>query len=232
MKLNHLPSFEATLPIAKEVIKFRPFIMKEEKILLMASESGDTNAILEAIESCVKACTEDKVSCDTHSMVDVQYLFLQIRGKSVGEIIEYNLICGNCKTSADATLDINEVQVTFNENHKKEIKVDENLILKMRYPKLKHLAVLSDDNSTLDSIYDVVADCIESVEMGEEVYNYGNSTLKDFRELVDNLTSKQFESIRDFFDTMPSINHEVRFTCKKCEKLNVVKLDELVNFFV
>ena len=109
MKLNHLPTFETTLPITKQQVTFRPFVMKEEKLLLLASESDDRESIYRALNDAIKACTNDVVSCDTHPMVDVQKLFLDIRGKSVGEIIEFNLVCGNCKHTTASSLDVNNL---------------------------------------------------------------------------------------------------------------------------
>lgn len=232
MKLNHLPTFETTLPITKQKVTFRPFVMKEEKLLLLASESGDKNSILRALNEAVVACTSGVVSCDSHPMVDVQKLFLEIRGKSVGEIIEFNLICGNCKHTLPSSLDINEVSVLQSEYHTNKIELSPELNVTMRYPKIEHLAILSAADASVDDIYNVVADCIESIQTNEEVYNRENSTDADFREFIDNVTTTQFEMLKLFFDTMPVIHHDIRFVCTKCSRNNVVNVNEIVNFFV
>jgi len=232
MKLNHLPTFETTLPITKQQISFRPFVMKEEKLLLLASESEDRESIYRALNDSIKACTNDAVSCDTHPMVDVQKLFLEIRGKSVGEIIEFNLVCGNCKHTTPSSLDVNTVEVKFDEGHTNVIKLSNDLIVTMRYPKLKHLSNLSNPEGSIDDIYDMVADCIEIIQTKDEVYNRENASNSDFREFIDNITSGQFETLKEFFDTMPVIHHDIRFSCPKCARNNLVNINEIVNFFV
>lgn len=232
MKINHLPTFETTLPVTKQKVTFRPFVMKEEKLLLLASESGDRKSILRALNEAVSSCTSGAVSCDTHPMVDVQKLFLEVRGKSVGEIIEFSLICGNCKHSVPSTLDVNEVGILYNEHHTNKIEFSKDLIVMMRYPKIEHLSLLTDPDASVDDIYDVVADCIESIQTADEVYNRENASDEDFREFIDNVTTTQFEMLKLFFDTMPIINHDIRFVCPKCERNNVVNVNEIVNFFV
>jgi hypothetical protein len=232
MKLNHLPTFETTLPITKQKVTFRPFVMKEEKLLLMASESGDSPSVILALDAAIQACTSGAVSCTTHPMVDIQKLFLEIRGKSVGEIIEFNLICGNCKQSVSSSLNINEIPIVYNEYHTNKIEITKDLIVTMRYPKIEHLALLSSDDDTVDNVYNMMADCIDVIQTSDEMYTRENSSPEDFREFVDNITSPQFEMLKLFFDTMPVIHHDIRFVCPKCSRHNVVNVDELVNFFV
>jgi|APGre2960657373_1045057.scaffolds.fasta_scaffold00221_16 hypothetical protein len=232
MKINHLPTFEITLPITKQKVAFRPFVMKEEKLLLLASESGDRDSILRALNESVKSCTFDTVSCETHPMVDVQKLFLEIRGKSVGEIIEFNLVCGNCKKTLPSSLNISEVEVKFYPGHTSRIELTPELIVTMRYPKLEHLALLTNPDASLDDIYNVVGNCIESIQTAEEAYTRENTPEKDFREFVDNITTSQFSMIKEFFDTMPAIHHDIRFVCSGCDRNNIVNVNEVVNFFV
>jgi hypothetical protein len=231
MKINHLPTFEVTLPLSKDVVKFRPFVMKEEKLLLMAAESKDEKDVFHAIDSAVRGCTFDKVSCDSHSMVDVQYLFLQIRGKSVGEELEYNLICGECSSKTPGFLNLEEIKVKEVQGHSNKINISNDVVVTMKYPKVKHLAVLSQEDSDIEKVYDVVAECIETIQTSEEVFSLDNSSLKDMREFVDNLTAAQFEKIQKFFGTMPAIRHTIEFNCKGCGKTNQIVLDDIVNFF-
>jgi hypothetical protein len=200
--------------------------------LLLASESEDRDSILRALNEAVKSCTYNAVSCDTHPMVDVQKIFLEIRGKSVGEVIDFNLVCGNCKKTLPSSLNINEVKVKFYEQHTSRIELSPELIVTMRYPKLGHLALLSNPDASLDDIYDMVSECIESIQTNEEAYTRDNASDKDFREFVDNITTTQFIMIKQFFDTMPAIHHDIRFVCPKCERNNVVNVNEIVNFFV
>lgn len=231
MKINHLPNFEVILPVSKEKITFRPFVMKEEKLLLLASESGDRESIYLALNQAISECSFGKVSCDSHSMMDVQYLFLQVRGKSVGEIIEFNVVCGNCSNSLPYSLDINEIQLKINDKHKKTIELDNGIVVKMNYPKLKHLSRLSNPDLEINDVYEMISECIEKIQTSEETYTLENSSLEDFREFIDNLTIAQFEKIKNFFDTMPRIEHDIKFICAKCSANNTVNVDEIVNFF-
>lgn len=229
MKINHLPTFEVTLPLSKDVVKFRPFVMKEEKLLLMAAESKDKQDVLHAIDSSVKACTFDKVSCDSHSLVDIQYLFLQIRGKSVGEELEYNLICGECSNKTPGYLNLEEIKVKEVAGHSNKVNISNDVVVTMKYPKIQHLAILAQED--VEKIYDVVAECIDTIQTSEEVFSSENTTLKDMRDFVDNLTAIQFEKIQQFFNTMPAIRHTIEFDCKGCGKTNQIVLDDIVNFF-
>lgn len=231
MKLNHLPMFDVTLPVSKEKVKFRPFVMKEEKLLLMAAESQDVGDVFNALEQSITACTDGKVSCETHPMVDIQYLFLQVRGKSVGEELEFNLLCGKCNHKVPKTLDISSIGVEHTPNHTNKFFLSNDVSVTMMYPKIRHLGILSQENATLDDIYDVVAECIESINTSEEVYDRSNSSDMEFRNFVDNLTSQQFVQLKEFFDTMPAIRYQILFDCPACETKNRINLDDIVNFF-
>lgn len=232
MKITALPTFDMTLPITQQKVQFRPFVMKEEKVLLMASEGTNAEGIVTAIDTCVKNCTNGAVSCATHSMVDVQYAFLQIRGKSISETMEFNLVCGKCGHSTPGTLNIDEVKVQTSPEHTPIIALGNEVVVTMRYPSMQHLGILSKDDASVDEIYTVIADCIDKIQTVEEVYDRANTPLTDMLEFVDNLTSAQFALLRDFFQTMPVITHRISYTCTKCETPNVIELDEITNFFV
>lgn len=231
MKINHLPKFEVTLPLSKDVVKFRPFVMKEEKLLLMAAESNDEKDVFHAIDEAVKSCTFNQVSCKTHPMVDIQYLFLQIRGKSVGEELEYNLICGECSHKTPGFLNLNAIKVSTGEGHSNVIHISDDVVVTMKYPKIQHLGRLSRSEIDVEEIYEVISECIDSIQTNEEVFSSANSSLSDMKEFVDSLTAAQFSKLQVFFDTMPSIKHTIEFECKGCGKTNKIVLDDIVNFF-
>ena len=234
LNLNHLPTFETTLPITKQKVKYRPFVMKEEKILLMAAESNDKSDVISALETTIKGCSFDVVSCDTHPMLDIQYLFLQIRGKSVGEEIDFSLVCGNCSHEISSKININDIVIKYDPTHTNKIKISEHLFVTMGYPKMSHLAELYAESTEteIDGVYNVIADCIEQIESNDEVFTKGDTLApEDTRSFIDNLTSAQFEALKEFFDTMPVINHTITFTCIKCDKVNNILIEELVNFF-
>lgn len=232
MKITALPTFDMTLPISRQKVQFRPFVMKEEKLLLMASEGAGADGIVTAIDTCVKNCTNGAMSSSTHSMVDMQYAFLQIRGKSISEEMEFNLVCGECAHSTAGTLNIENVKVQTFPEHTPIIPIGNDVVVTMRYPSMQHLGILSNDAASVDEIYQVIADCIDKIQTVEEVYDRATTPLPEMLEFVDNLTSAQFSLLRDFFQTMPVITHRITYTCEKCETPNVINLDEITNFFV
>lgn len=230
--LNTLPTFSVTLPVSKQQVQFRPFIMKEEKVLLMAAESDDPADIIHAIDTSVRACTSNVVSCESHSMVDVQYIFLQIRGKSVSEEMEFTLVCGNCKHATPSTLNVNNVVIDQNPAHRATIDLSDTLRVDMKYPKLKHLGLLSTRTASIEEIYRVVAECIHTVYSHDEVFDDQSTPVEDFVQFIDTLTSEQFEKLREFFVTMPKITHRINYECAKCSTSNTLTLEDIANFFV
>ena len=231
LNLNHLPTFELTLPVSKERITFRPFVMKEEKLLLMASEADNYEDIVNAMNSSVSACTFGKVNCETYPMVDVQYLFLHLRGKSVGEVLDFSVICSSCKNKTPYQLNINDFKVTEHPNHSCVVNIAEQVKVTMQYPNIRHLGMLSNSTNTVDDTYMVMAECIESIQTDSEVFNASNSTTQDKIDFIDNLTNEQFQRIEQFFATMPALRHVITYTCN-CGIENTVTLDDVVNFFV
>ena len=231
LNLNHLPTFELTLPISKEKITFRPFVMREEKLLLMASEADNYEDVVNAMNNSVNACTFGKVNCENYSMVDVQYLFLHVRGKSVGEVLNFSLICSSCKHNTPYQLNVNDFKVTEHPNHSNIVNITENLKVTMQYPKIRHLGILTNSINTVDDTYVVMAECIETIQTDSEVFNASNSTIQDKIDFIDNLTNEQFQKIEEFFTTMPALRHVITYTCK-CDVENTVTLDDVVNFFV
>jgi hypothetical protein len=225
-----LPKYKLTLPSSKETIEYRPFLMKEEKLLLFAAEGSTDTEIIDAINEIVSACTFDRVSASKNPLFDLQYVFLQIRAKSVAEIAEFYLVCGSCETQKLATIDLTKVEVSQKEGHTKKIALSDTIGVIMRYPMVADIMLLEAAKDVSD-VFDVVARCIDSVYTEDEVHPNTEETLKDAREFLDNLTADQFIKIQEFFDTMPALNHTLEFTCDKCQKHNVVVMDNIQNFF-
>lgn len=226
-----LPRHELTLPSNKKVIKFRPFIMKEEKILLIAKESGKEIEILDAIHYIVGACTDGAIDTATCPLFDVQYAFLQIRAKSVAEVADFVIKCGSCENKISSSIDITQIQPEMIEGHSNRINLTSTLGVVMRYPTIKHLDVLANFTSP-DEVYKVIADCIETVFDKDEVYNTADESSENVLAFIDNLPISQFNKIQQFFKTMPVLRHVHKFNCPKCGKENILTLEGIESFFV
>lgn len=225
-----VPRYTTTLPVSGEKIEFRPFVVKEEKLLLMASESTDTESAVNAISDIVESCTFGKVKSSEYCLADVQWMFLQIRCKSIGEEINLYLICGKCEHKHLKTISINDFEVRMTEKDKKIINVDETVRVELKYPTIQHYNHLF-ENKDEDAVYDVIADCVVKIYNEDELFvNDGNSH-KELREFIDNLTATQFEPFEEFFETMPVLFKQIDFTCVKCETNNTMIVNSVQHFF-
>jgi len=224
-----VPKFTTTLPVSGEKIEFRPFLVKEEKILLLASESNKTEDAVVALKDIIEACTFGKVDISKYGLADMQWLFLQIRGKSVGEEMDLYLICGGCEAKQPYVMNVSDFE-TVVPPLKNIITLDSSTKVELRYPTLEHYAALFETNSE-QTLYSVVADCIVKVYNEDEMFvNDGNSH-DELLEFIDNLTPEQFAPFEGFYKNMPVLRKDITFTCKKCEQENRIVLDGINHFF-
>lgn len=222
------PTYEIVLPSTQEKILFRPFLVKEYKILLTALES-DTTEINRIVSELVDACTFNKLNMRELSSFDIEFLFLNMRAKSVGEIANLNLKCANCENTMDYELDITKASIKTNEDHSNKIKITENVFLEMRYPKFEEMMEIY-QNFNNEKIVEMLCSCIKGVYTKEEYFDtYSKQELLDF---VNSFSKDQFEKLETFFLTMPRVYQEIRKTCDKCSHENVIMLEGLQNFFV
>ena len=229
-KLN-TPTYELELPSTSEIIKYRPFLVKEQKILLIAQESGEDKEIARAMSDLVNSCTFGKIDGKTAALFDVEYIFLQIRGKSVGETVELNVLCpDDGETSVSVKLAIDDINITMLENHTNEIMIQDDVKIVFRYPILSDMEGMLSTKSNVETVYQLINRCIQSIHYGDDVYNKVDITEKDVDEFVDQLTGDQFELLVDFFDTMPKLRHVIKVTNPKTKKKNEVVLEGLQSF--
>jgi hypothetical protein len=229
---QNLPTYDVTLPSNGTVIQYRPFVMKEEKLLMMALEDGTSPAIIRAVHEIVGLCTDGKVDSASSPMFDIQYVFLQIRAKSVSEISDFVVHCGSCGEKSPTSIDITKINVQRVEGHERKIKLGDGLGVIMRYPVIRHLEVLTKSGTNPKEIYEVIADCIETIYTDVEVTDATKETRQDLLTFIDNLTLGQFNKLQAFFATMPVLRHEHMFRCKKCDKDNILSLEGIESFFV
>ena len=228
----NVPTYELTVPSTKEAVKFRPFLVKEEKILLLALEDGNDKTLANALKQIVNNCTFDKLMVDTMPIFDLEYMFLRIRSKSVGEVAELKLLCeDDQETYADVKIPLEEIEVKFPKDHKSEVKLNDEVTMNMAYPTFE---LLGSDMNTMDveKTFDLIGSCIHQVVEGENVYERADWTSKELKEFLDSLTSKQFADVQGFFETMPKLSYEVSFKNPKTKKNNKVTLEGLQSFFV
>ena len=232
-KIN-VPTHELVVPSTDKKIKYRPFLVKEEKILLLAMESGANADILQAVKSIVDACTFNKLKVGEMPMFDVEYIFLQIRSRSVGEVSTMRILClDDGKTYATVKIDLNEVQVQVQDGHTNKIELDDEMGVIMKYPSIDSFAESGIDNITPSNMIDVVASCIEQIydKGGENVYEGKDSTKKEIVEFIEQMNTKQFADVQKFFDTMPKLQHTITVKNPKTKKESEVVLTGLNDFF-
>jgi hypothetical protein len=224
------PTYELEIPSSKEKITYRPFLVKEEKILLLAQEAEKDSEMLLALKQIINNCTYEKVEVEKLPMFDLEYIFLQIRAKSVGEVVDLKLLCeDDGETYADVQVNLDEVDVEFTEGHSNSIQLTDEVGIIMSYPQI-NMMDLSSDSGT-ENVFGIIKNSINQITEGETVYERADFTEKDINEFLDSLTTEHFNLIQEFFETMPRLRHEVKFKNPKTKKQNKITLEGLNSFF-
>jgi len=229
------PTYELEVPSTTAKIKYRPFLVKEEKILLIAMESNDNAEIIQAVKTIVSECTFNKLDLGKMPMFDVEYIFLQIRAKSVGEVSKLKVLCqDDMKTYANVSIDLNDIEVQVDDDHTNKIVLSDEMGVIMKYPTIDSFTENKIDDINASNMLDVIAVCIAQIydKKGEEVYDSKDSTRKELIEFVEQLNTKQFADVQKFFDTMPSLRHTITVKNPKTKKESEVTLTGLNDFFV
>ena len=228
------PSYELNLPSSGKKIKYRPFLVKEEKILILAIESGSIKDISRAIKDVLKSCILTKgVKIDELPTFDIEYLFLNIRSRSIGESIDLVITCpDDNETKVNKQIYIDEIEVKTNEDHNPDIKLDDTYTMRLKYPSLDQFI---DENFNFDEAkdnsFDIISSCIEMVYSDEEAWEAKDCTKKELLEFVERLNSSQFKEVEKFFDTMPKISHDIEVENPNTKVKSTVKLEGLASFF-
>jgi len=227
------PTYELEQPSNNEKIKYRPFLVKEQKVLMMASESGDEKQIRDSLAGIISSCTFEKVDPFTVPMFDVEFLFLRIRGKSVGEKIELNLLCpDDGETRVKTTLNLEDVGVSQKLGHTSEISITDKIKIIMRYPTLNDMVGMSGEKEAgFDEVLSMMKRCIQEVHDEETVHCKVDMSESDLTEFIESLTTEQFQGLADFFDTMPKVAHSIDVTNPKTKKKGEVVIEGIQSFF-
>jgi len=228
------PTYELELPSTGKTVKYRPFLVKEEKVLLLALESEDEKQVINAVKDLIKNCVISRLKVDTLPSFDLEYIFLKIRAASIGEMITLTVTClDDNETQVEAQININEVEVTKPEGHDKKIMFEDGMGIVMRYPSMKQFVdreFLNKDLKT-EEVYDFIADSIDQIFTDEEVFDSSTTTKKEFRTFVDGLTTKQFEKIQQFYVTCPKLSHKFTVVNPNTGKDSEYTIEGLQSFF-
>ena len=230
------PTYELELPSTGKTISYRPFLVKEEKLLVLALESEDTKQITTAIKAVLKSCIQTKgIKVETLPTFDIEFLFLNIRGKSVGEVLEVNVICPDDEeTQVKVNINLDEIQIEKNEDHNNKIRLDDELMMEMKYPSLDEFIKNNFDfknENALDQSFQLIASCIDKIYNEEEVWAAADFSKKEVNDFLEQMNSSQFKEIETFFETMPRLSHTINVTNPKTKVENEVVLEGLASFF-
>ena len=230
------PTYELELPSTEQTIQYRPFLVKEEKVLVIALESEDTKQITTAIKSVIKNCILTKgIKVETLPTFDIEYLFLNIRGKSVGEEIEVNLVCPDDEeTQVSGNINLDDIKVQKNEEHTNQIKIDKSIMMEMRYPSLEQFIKNNfdfDDKSVMDQSFELIASCIDKIYTEDDIWIAEDCTKKEITDFLESMNSSQFKDIEKFFETMPKLSHKVKIKNPNTKVQSEIVLEGLSSFF-
>jgi hypothetical protein len=230
------PTYKTKLPVSNKNVSYRPFLVKEEKILLLAMESDDVAEYFTALEQIANNCLlTDNIDVETLSMTDIQFLFAQIRGKSIGEMLDIELKCSECEKTTPVEIDITKPKVTKDRKHSTKVELkDAEIVIEFQYPSINLLKSLSErdvDINKVEGIMSLVKECMVAVHDAETVYRMDETAPEDIDEFIESLSNSQFGKIKDFFTSIPTMKYHVEFTCSHCETKNEYDFEGLENFF-
>ena len=230
------PTYELELPSTGQSIQYRPFLVKEEKVLVIALESEDTKQITNAIKNVIKNCILTRgIKVETLPTFDIEYLFLNIRGKSVGEELEVNIICPDDEeTQVTVNINLEDIEVQKLEDHTNQIKIDSSLMMEMKYPSLDQFIKNNfdfNDKNAMDQSFDLISSCIDKIYSEDEVWAAADCTKKEMTEFLESMNSGQFKSIEKFFETMPKLSHKIKVMNPNTKVESEVVLEGLASFF-
>ena len=230
------PTYELDLPSTGKSIKYRPFLVKEEKVLVIALESEDTKQITNAIKAVLKNCVLTKgVKVETLPTFDIEYLFLNIRGKSVGEELEVNIVCpDDGETNVPIFINLDDIQVNKDDDHTNQIKLDDELMMEMKYPSLEQFIKNNfdfEEGNQMDQSFELIATCIDKIYNEDEVWATADCTKKEVKDFLESMNSSQFKEIEKFFESMPKLKHTIEVTNPNTKVTSEVVLEGLASFF-
>jgi hypothetical protein len=230
-KINDTPKYEVIVPSTKKKVKYRPFLVKEQKVLLLALETNDDKSILNAIVDTIDSCILDDIDVNKLTSFDVEYLFTQIRSASVGERAKLGFTCVQCEQVNEISVDVSKINIDL-PKEKTDIKITDEYTLVMKYPSYKFILNESvNHESTTESLYQNVIMYLDKLKSEDEQLNFADEPKDEVLAFIDNLTPDQFDPIMKFINSMPKLRHEVNFKCEQCEHNNIAVMEGMNDFF-
>jgi hypothetical protein len=236
LPVQSTPTYNIAIPSTKENLKFRPFLVKEQKALLLAQQSEDASVMVDTLKGVIRSCAQSKVDVDKLAIFDLEYIFSQIRSKSVGENVDLIFSCDVCddeKAKVKITIDLSKLQVETDPKHEQKIHLFDDVGIVMKYPSVNVINTMDKYgvDAEVDLVFDIVCECIDYIYDSKEVYHASEQTKEELQSFVNNLTSEQFEKIEFFFETMPKLRQKVHYTCPVCSREHNKVLEGLNSFF-
>jgi hypothetical protein len=231
-QINDIPKYNLTIPSTGQEVTFKPFLVKEQKILLIALESGDDKQILRSIIDTVTSCILDKINVEKLATFDLEYIFTQIRSKSAGESTKLNLLCNKCEETTPTVVNLEEISINVDMKDK-VIELNDKFTLVMRYPNYKGvlLNMNGDDDSVTNAIFEMIIMCLDELRTEEEIIKFDDETRESIDAFVGGLTASQIEFVMNFVESLPKLEHDITFNCIHCNTVNEIKLQGLQDFF-
>ena len=232
-----VPKYELTIPSSGKNVKYRPFLVREEKILLLAMEADDDKQMMSAIKDIIKECVYEDLNVKDMPIFDIEYIFLQLRAKSKGETVDLNFECGKCKTSIPYQIDLSTINVTIPKENNPKIQLTDDVGIMMKYPSLEVQQVIEAEGNEIENIFATIESCIDSIWDKENVYAAKDHTKEELKDFIESLPEQCFEKMQTFFSTLPTLKHEITLTCtegkgkKKCGWKENKTLEGLGSFF-
>lgn len=231
-KLNNMPKYKMIVPSSKKEVTFRPFLVKEEKILMMALESDDQKQILNTVIDTIKACVVEDIDATKLATFDIEYMFLKIRAKSVGETSNIVMKCDECQSDNDVAINIDSVEIEV-PNISNIIELDDQISLEMKWPSFE--GIVKDDilssESNVDQIFGLIRSSIEAIQTNEERFSAKDQTVQELDTFIESMNNQQFTKVREYVEKMPKLSHNVAFSCKKCNHENNTVIEGMQSFF-
>ena len=231
--VNEIPKYSLTIPSTKQEVRYRPFLVKEQKVLLIALESQDEKQILSSIVDTIKSCVVDPIDPLSLATFDVEYIFTRIRAKSAGETSNITIKCTECEIPNDYTVELDKIQIDVPKTDKNKIKLNEKYTLKLRYPIYSHMVKgdLPENAGYSETLYYLTLGCLDSLQSEEENFNFADESKEDVENFLESLTNEQFDMIMEFVNNVPQLTHDINFKCTSCNHDNTHTLRGIQDFF-
>lgn len=236
LPINTSPTYTLVIPSTGKEVQYRPFLVKDEKTLLIAQQSENLEVMINSLKEVIKSCIKTPIDVESLATFDLEYIFTQLRAKSVGEIVELKFKCDTCtdeKAVASVNIDLTQLQVSKSPEHSSKIELFEDVGISMKYPTaalIKKMSTLT-DTKNMDQIFDVMVECIDFIYTETEVFHSKEQSKEELLEFLNNLTSEQFLKVQKFFETIPKLTKQVEYTCPVCGKKHNKTLEGLASFF-